>query len=413
MQVAYNVADNVPKLVFCDAQRLQQILLNVLNNAVKFTEKGEILVEVWCEPAAPSKAQEQTALGTNQRPVTGLVNPLHSALAKQPSHGKLSDQQRQSASFRPLTPDNLSQHNELARPRVSEQERGDMDTGRKDVQLQEDTSYSAFVQDAETSAADDAPGQDHQQQQQLQWHPSSPTDHSVTVRDMLAETAQRAQRLLSNAAQQAKQATSWQGCRHQPESNPTEQCPSSFDRPSQNGSATSVDQQASAQRDSISSFANARPASTSEGRAHIEHTAAASASQQSAEAARLLQGRLPSSHTSTDSSSGSSSHSRRLAMGGRDELDRNSRFNSLMPSTSGRSSKSDPRSDCTTDYTIHFSIRDSGIGISQDQTKNLFQRFCQVSCVCISLTATSRRCLSCACNGICAFGSRWTEVQSI
>ncbi len=46
LQIAYWVAPDVPDLVVGDHQRLRQVLWNLIANAIKFTEEGEILVEV-------------------------------------------------------------------------------------------------------------------------------------------------------------------------------------------------------------------------------------------------------------------------------------------------------------------------------------------------------------------------------
>ena len=56
LQVAYSVAKGTPRRVVGDGARLGQVLLNVLNNAVKFTDTGCILLEVWADPPARVRA---------------------------------------------------------------------------------------------------------------------------------------------------------------------------------------------------------------------------------------------------------------------------------------------------------------------------------------------------------------------
>src|SRR5690606_14675726 len=46
LEISYTIDENVPQFIFGDPVRMGQILTNLLNNAVKFTEKGEVAVSV-------------------------------------------------------------------------------------------------------------------------------------------------------------------------------------------------------------------------------------------------------------------------------------------------------------------------------------------------------------------------------
>jgi signal transduction histidine kinase len=56
LQLTVTISNQVPAKVYCDSNRLGQVLYNLLTNAIKFTERGEIVVEVDRDTISPGPA---------------------------------------------------------------------------------------------------------------------------------------------------------------------------------------------------------------------------------------------------------------------------------------------------------------------------------------------------------------------
>src|SRR5262249_43379021 len=74
LELVCNVQPDVPDALVGDAGRLRQVLLNLVGNAIKFTEQGEVVVQVVGEASAERGVRQEVALRFSVRD-TGIGIP--------------------------------------------------------------------------------------------------------------------------------------------------------------------------------------------------------------------------------------------------------------------------------------------------------------------------------------------------
>ena len=81
LELSVEVAGEIPEVVRTDSTRLRQILLNLVNNAIKFTEKGSVVLRFRCEPDGHGGERllfevEDTGVGLTPEQIERVFHPF-------------------------------------------------------------------------------------------------------------------------------------------------------------------------------------------------------------------------------------------------------------------------------------------------------------------------------------------------
>jgi signal transduction histidine kinase len=73
----YSKFENVPETIITDEQRFEEILNNLISNAIKFTEKGEIVIEVASKKDMIEVAVIDTGVGIPEESIKELFHDFY------------------------------------------------------------------------------------------------------------------------------------------------------------------------------------------------------------------------------------------------------------------------------------------------------------------------------------------------
>ena len=84
LEVLYNVAADVPEYLLGDSFRIKQVLLNLAGNAIKFTEKGEVVISMHLQPLQDDQIRlccsvKDTGIGMTAQQQQTLFTGFHQA----------------------------------------------------------------------------------------------------------------------------------------------------------------------------------------------------------------------------------------------------------------------------------------------------------------------------------------------
>ena len=79
LEFQLHVDSSIPSMLYGDEVRIKQILINLLNNAVKYTSKGSVTLSIWCERLAVNRVRvwysvEDTGQGVKKENIPYIFN---------------------------------------------------------------------------------------------------------------------------------------------------------------------------------------------------------------------------------------------------------------------------------------------------------------------------------------------------